>query len=282
MARPFVKWVGGKSQLLLKLLEYVPEHFGEYWEPMVGGGALFWKLAELGKLKCGQVILSDANPYLINAYQQVQEHIDAVLAELDTLRIAYGRAAEDTFYEARTAFNKGREDISILTPLGAAYFIFLKQTAFNGLWRVNSKGEFNAPWGHYTSFEGRAENLRECSMVLRKLDVAIQVEDVSQNSAAWFGAKGGLVYFDPPYADTFTAYNVDGFTPFRQSMLIARCGALQATGMHVLYTNADTPEVRASLSDLWSRGVVITSEERRSINSRGTGRGAVKTLIVHS
>jgi DNA adenine methylase len=273
--KPFVKWVGGKTQLLPRLLENIPDNFSEYWEPMVGGGALFWRLAELGRLQRGRVVLMDANASLIAAYQMLKDPraIELVIKELIELERRYTHNPEDTYYAVRDAWNDSRRN--------SAYFIFLKQTAFNGLWRENSKGKHNAPWGHYRTFAWDAGNLRACSRVLQDLDVDAQV----MHGLTWgerYPRGGALVYFDPPYAGTFDSYTGEGFTSYQQKAVITQCAMITEDGGYALYTQADTEQVRQWLSELWPKGKIVESEERRSVNSKGGERGPVKTLIVHS
>ena len=142
--KPFTKWIGGKGQVVEQLARAVPRDFERYVEPMVGGGALFWHLAAKGRLRDRKVLLGDDNPWLIDAYKLVRDDPNDLIEILRELAAEYAKAPEAFFYDVRDAWNADvRRD--------AARFLFLKKMSFNGLWRVNRKGELNMPWGHCPS-----------------------------------------------------------------------------------------------------------------------------------
>lgn len=269
--KPFVKWAGGKRQLLPELLKRVPPKFGRYFEPFVGGGALFFTLAAQGGIEAA---LGDANVALMRTYRAVRDDVERVILLLREHKLAH---SEEHYYTQRVlGFNNddGAE----------ARFIYLNRTGFNGLYRVNRLGRFNVPYGRYTNPTiCDADNLRACSRALRGVRLA---EGSDFEWIGWsdtFGAaKRDFVYFDPPYwpasgtAD-FTAYTADGFGPKEQTRLRDTALRLKARGVHVMLSNADVEPVRK----LYAKGFKIERvEARRNINSRADRRGAVGEVII--
>lgn len=271
MARPFLKWVGGKTGLLPELLKYVPKDFGTYYEPFLGGGALFFELQSLGLLKHGAV-LSDVNADLVNCYVQVRDNIKYVLGEL---RRHAQRHSEAHFLAVR-------QEVGVLyggdTAYQAAAFIYLNKTGFNGLWRVNRAGKCNTPWGKHESFTPDEENLRACSVALQGVDLRCQNFLASPFD---YLESGALIYADPPYfpaskTANFVGYAKGGFGPQEQALLAARLYMAQENSMYVVASNADVPECR----QLYGGFEMHEVQARRAVNCKGGKRGKVGELII--
>ena len=278
-ARPFVKWAGGKTKLLPALVERLPESFVAYHEPFVGGGALFWHLAELRKLRKGRVALADTCTTLVKTWRVIRDDVDALVKRL----ARYPAPTEERFYELRGIDPNTIADVTD----AAAWLIYTNKTCYNGLYRVNSSGVFNAPWGRWEQY-GRTPtvldepNLRACSEVLRRLRVAINqrtFEDVVH-----YAQPGDLVYMDPPYlpksetAD-FTGYTADGFGLEEHKRLRDVARQLKENGVHILLSNSDVPHVR-ELYETWSGFQVDVVTASRSVNSDPAKRGGVREIVV--
>jgi DNA adenine methylase len=269
LMKPFVKWAGGKRQLLPELLKHVPSSFKTYYEPFVGGGALFWELMNMTAVAAPfPAALGDSNERLIRAYRGVRDHVEAVIEILKDFR-----NDEKTFYEIRAT-----EDIDECADWTvAAWSIYLNKTCYNGLYRVNKKGRFNAPFGRYANPNICDEGgLRECSRGLQ--NVLLNVGDFER--AVRDAGPGDFVYFDPPYVPvsktSFTAYGKDGFGIEDHRRLAGCALELKRRGVHVLLSNSSAPIVR----ELYEGFEIIEVEARRSVNSKASGRSAVKEVII--
>lgn len=266
---PFLKWVGGKRQLLPELLRRIGRlaTFGAYHEPFVGGGALFFELWSRGRLS-GPVRLSDNNPNLIAAYEGVKYAVEQVI---ELLREHARRHDKEHYYATRAA----RPD-SLAAQ--AARIIYLNRTCFNGLFRENSRGEFNVPMGRYVNPRICDEaNLRAAAEALRD----VRIDTAPFDSVVEAAAPGDLVYFDPPYhpvsaTANFTAYQRDGFGEDDQRALAGVFRALDANGVHVLLSNSCTEFVRGLYADF----VVENVSASRCVNSRADRRGPVWEVLV--
>jgi DNA adenine methylase len=267
-ARPFVKWAGGKRQLLPDLLSRIPQSFRHYHEPFVGGGALFFALCEQRRLDGKAVRLTDINVELVNTYRVVRDRVETLIALLSTFQ------NDEAFY-----YNIRSLDLSQLDPVQrAARFIYLNKTCFNGLFRENRQGRFNVPFGHYKTAQICAPNdLRSASYALRGvcLEVA-SFHDVEASSQ-----PGDFVYCDPPYAPvsrtaSFTAYNGGGFGDEDQQKLADLVTQLGQRGVSVLLSNSAVPLTYSLYRALHVEEVLA----RRAINSRGDRRGHVPELLV--
>lgn len=262
MTAPIVKWAGGKRRLLPELRKRVPETFGTYFEPFAGGAALFFALAP----ECA--VLTDANEALMRAYAAVAVFTDEVCALLEEHR----RYHDDVHYRVvRDLWNTSRE--SFTEPLRAAVFLYLNRTCFNGLWRVNKRGEFNVPMGDYRDpLAGYVDKVRAAAPVLARAD--IRAGDYWMHVMR--AVAGDFVYFDPPYDGTFTAYTPDGFGEDDQRALATNALDLVERGVHVLLSNADTPLIRS----LYAGWKIETVKCGRAINADAGGRGAVDEVLI--
>ena len=277
-ARPPVKWAGGKTQLLPHLLARLPARIETYFEPFLGGGALFFALASEHPRRFRHACLSDANEELVMTYVAIRDDLDAILACLEGHS---KRHSEKHYYAVREAgVLQGHP------PATAARFIYLNKAGFNGLYRVNRKGEFNVPWGKHASYAVDVENLTACSRALQ--DVDLFVHDVTAANAvvrklARKPGAGDFLYADPPYVPVsktadFTSYTKDGFSWQDQKKLVDIARHLATKGVRVLLSNADTTRVRR----LYRGGdfTIERVEARRNINSKGDARGKVGEVLI--
>jgi DNA adenine methylase len=262
--RPFVKWAGGKRQLLPELLRCVPERYGRYYEPFVGGGALFFEL------RPPAAFLTDVNERLIRTYRGVRDQVERVIALLDSYP-----HDEKFFYELRDVNIDLHSDAEV-----AAWFIYLNKVGFNGLYRVNRKNRFNVPFGrHKNPTICDDATLRACSAALAR--ATLEVADFS--SAVAGAAAGDLVYFDPPYVplsmtSSFTSYTSDGFGYDAQVRLRDLALELKQRGVHVVLSNSSADLVR----NLYSPDGFTTTEvsATRLVNSKVARRGAITELVI--
>jgi DNA adenine methylase len=272
-AKPFLKWAGGKTQLLAPVAARLPERIeGTYFEPFLGGGAVFFHLRAEGRLR-GAVRLSDANPLLVAAFVAVRDEPDAVIAHLEEHRARHAADARRHYYAVRA-------DEPATPAARAARLLYLNKTCYNGLWRVNSKGRFNVPIGRYARPSILDEpNLRAASAALA--GTSIRCEPFEKALAKATG--GDVAYLDPPYeplntTSSFTAYTAARFGRDDQERLADACRRLAARGGTFLLSNSD----HRFLRDLYrARGFLVeTVSARRAINSVAGKRGAVKELLV--
>lgn len=271
-AQPFLKWAGGKSQLLVQFDRFLPARVDRYYEPFVGGGALFFHLKH--RFPRLQAFLRDNNEELINAYiavrdfpHELMERLDAHLEEFRSDRTGY-------FYRIRRQHDLPAADI----VARAARVIFLNKTCFNGLWRVNSRGQFNVPIGSGTraSLYDR-ENILAASAALRDADLAVHDFRDAMNEAG----RGDFVYIDPPYVPlsrtaSFTSYTTEGFGADEQQELAALFAKAAGRGARLMLSNSDTPAVR----ELYGKYQIHAVRARRAINRDGTKRGGIAELVV--
>jgi DNA adenine methylase len=292
-ARPFLKWAGGKSQLLPAFSGCFPAELGRggvrrYVEPFVGSGAVWLAVAQ--QYPGVELVIGDLNPALMATYRALQEDVEAVVAPLEAWQAAYWAADEAgrkaLYYEVREAFNaalaRGEQSAA-----QAARFVFLNRTGFNGLFRVNAAGRFNVPPGRYRRPRiADGPNLRRVAAVLRR--TRIVAGDYRQMDR-WIG-PGTFVYCDPPYRPlsrtaSFTAYIPEGFDDDAQRRLATACRAWADAGAWVMVSNADPrntdPDDRffeTIYPGFWFARV----SARRSINARPDRRGPVRELVITS
>jgi len=276
-ARPFLKWAGGKSQLLPELSQRIPERFGRYHEPFVGGGALFFYLWNQDRLRHG-AILSDLNPELIDCYRAVRDHVAELIDLLQNLR-PYA-TDRDFFYEIR-AWDRQPDFAQRSLVERAARTIFLNRTCYNGLYRLNNKGQFNAPFGYYKNPQiVDSDNLREVSRALSSAELCVADFATVLERAL----PGDFIYFDPPYVPvsptaSFTSYTRRGFDETEQRRLATVFHQLAARNCYVMLSNSSTTLAHQLYANACEVDVVLAS---RKINCDGKRRGLVKELIACS
>jgi len=266
-ARPFLKWAGGKKQLAPKILELFPRHIRTYYEPFVGGGAVFFALVA-SKKQFSSAVLNDFNAELMNVFKVVRDFPDELLVQIQKLAVT-----KDIYLQLRA---KKPEEFSPVRR--AARTMFLNKTCFNGLYRVNKAGIFNVMWGDYKNPTiADPENIQACSTALGH--VKILSEDFEE--AVKGAGPEDVIYFDPPYVEVsrtanFTSYTSSGFSMEDQRRLAECFGSFAKKGVAVVASNSDTPIVR-ELYDGWELHEV---KARRNINSKGDRRGPVGELII--
>jgi len=274
VARPFIKFAGGKGQLVPVLLEHVPKKFGVYFEPFVGGGSFFYALHNRGLIR-KHAVLGDANARLMNAYRGVRGWTDDVIRELSRMP-----DNKKTFLATRERFNKDQGEEH--PAHHAARFLYLNRTCFNGLYRVNKKDGFNVPYD--ASRKGKRTICDEGRIRLAAsaltLNARLVIGDFEKTLR---GVKrGDLVYADPPYdpkseSADFTAYTKDGFTAADQERLRDLMLALKKKGVHIIVSSPETPRIRK----LYARGFEVRKvKARRAINSKVDLRGPVGEVII--
>ena len=269
-AQPFVKWAGGKRRLVPALAPYFPDEIGTYWEPFVGGAAVFFAFARRIK----HAILSDTNEELVLTYQIVKSDVEALIEQLRLHKRKHDKRAGQTYEDGKTYYRRVR-DAEPTEPVEiAARFLYLNKTCYNGLYRVNSKGKFNVPEGRYKNPDiCNADRLRETSQVLQ--NATIRVGDFTSIVQP---SRNDFVYCDPPYDGVFTSYQASGFGENDQERLRNAANAWTRSGARVVLSNADTPAMRKLYSDFR----IHEATAPRPINSKGTGRGNAAELIITS
>ena len=290
LVKPFVKWVGGKSQLIGELEKMLPfdgeKVLTKYCEPMVGGGALLFNI--LSKYDFEELYISDINAELINAYQVIKANVDSLIEKLQEMQMLYCPMDENGrkfyYYSIRDKFNNVK--LCETTAIDkVAYFIFLNKTCFNGLYRVNRKGQFNVPMGAYKNPTiCDEENLRNINKVLQ--NVTIVCGDYSL--AKQFIDKDTFVYLDPPYrpiSETagFTAYNADCFDENEQIRLAKFIDEINLSGAKIVLSNSDPKNVNPNdtfFDELYKSYSIKRVSASRMINSKAEARGKINELLI--
>ena len=270
--KPFVKWAGGKRQLITSLEGHLPKKFGAYFEPFLGGGALlFHLLNQSPNLKCN---ISDLNSDLILAYITIRDKVEQLVESLERHSGKYSADKIEYYYSVRESAPKNQiEKVSRL--------LFLNKTCFNGLYRVNSKGQFNVPLGRYTNPSiVNKENLISVSKILQSKNIAIRCQDFE--AILDEAKKDDFVYFDPPYQPVsktanFTSYTKCEFTYDDLKRLANVCQKLDKKDCKVLLSNSNTKEVRKLFSSKWK---VVEVSANRAINSNSKKRTGHTELLI--
>ncbi len=268
--QPFTKWTGGKRQLLGELRSYMPETYGRYFEPFVGGGALFFDLAP------EQAVINDFNEELINAYRQIKNNP----AELINLLIKHKENNSKDYYLAlRSADRDGR--ISRMTGVErAARILYMLRVDFNGLYRVNSKNQFNVPYGRYKNPKiVDVDLLYQISEYLNENDIEILQTDFAE--AVKDAQTGDFVYFDPPYiplneTSSFTSYTHEGFSYEEQVRLRNTFKELTERGVYAMLSNSSSPLVE----ELYKDFNIYFVEAQRTNGAKSSSRGKISEIIV--
>ncbi len=269
--KPFVKWAGGKRQIIDKLKKYVPEEFNTYYEPFVGGGALLFELSPK------KAVINDSNQELINVYKCLCEE-EKFKKMCSVLNHYEANHSEEFFYEIRNKDRNKNTFNRLSDYTRAARTIYLNKACFNGLYRVNSKNEFNVPFGKkakVNTYEG--SNLITVSNYLTMNDIEIlcvDFEDSVKNAT-----KGDFIYFDPPYdsdTSTFNSYTENGFGKEEQVRLAKVFKDLSNRGCYVMLSNHNTKLV----NELYKDFNIHVIEAKRNINANGKKRGKVEEVII--
>lgn len=291
VVRPFLKWAGGKSQLINEISKYYPFKEGtitKYAEPFLGGGAVLFDI--LSKYELEEVYINDINAELMNTYAVIRDNVELLIPILDTLQdefIPLDTEVRKTYYtKKRERFNEiciGNDMYENVEK--AALMIFLNKTCFNGLYRVNRKGQFNVPMGSYKNpLICDKDNLRAVSSKLK--NVIIACGDYRQSRD--FIDQKTFVYFDPPYrplseTSSFTSYTESEFSDSEQIGLAEFANEMDKKGAKILISNSDPKNTNPDddfFDDIYSKHNINRVEATRMINSKSSGRGKIKELLI--
>ena len=291
--RPLLKWAGGKRQLLPALRPYYPARFDRYVEPFLGSGAVFFDLLNTGRLDGRAVELVDMNPDLVGCYRMVRDDAEGVIAALSALAEEHRRRGDACYYDVRDRrFNPARSALGdrtadAYTPALAAMLVYLNRTGFNGLYRLNRRGEFNVPAGRYADPTiCDAANLRAVARALAAGNVSLDCGPFDRTLA--LARRGDFIYCDPPYAplsrtSSFAGYTAAGFTAADQERLQDAVVEAAGRGAVILVSNSSAPEIEQGYSTRAARGAGLAVRRvpaRRAINSRAARRGPIDELII--
>lgn len=271
-AKPFLKWVGGKGQLLSQLKTIFPKKYNTYYEPFVGGGAVFFEL------KPKKAHISDINKVLINTFLMIKNDSEKLIKSLKKIEKEFlsknEKEREKFYYDIRNKFNSLKSDDS----KKVVYFIFLNRTAFNGVYRENSKGLFNVPMGKYKNPKIlNEENIKSVSEYLKNTKITCDSFFNSVKKAK----RGDFVYFDPPYypiseTSKFTTYHKDNFNKEDQIKLRDLFVELDKKGVLCMLSNSNTSFIR----EIYSKYKQIPVYASRMINSKAEKRGKISELVI--
>jgi len=269
LVTPVLKWVGGKRQLLPEIRKYIPQNISIYYEPFVGGGAVLFDLQPT------KAVINDVNQELINLYEVIKNDVESLISELRQFK-----NEEEFFYDVR-GWDRDSDKYKSLTNVErAARIHYLNKTCYNGLFRVNSSGEFNTPFGRYKNPNITNEvTFRAVSKYFNNADVSFLNSDFEK--AVKEIRKGAFVYFDPPYdpvsnSANFTGYAEGGFNRDEQMRLKTLCDELNNKGIKFMLSNSSTEFIR----DIYKEYKLITLKANRSINSNANGRGEIDEVLV--
>lgn len=273
LVAPVLKWVGGKRQLLDQILPLIPKKVGTYFEPFLGGGAVLFGYAP------SKAIVNDSNKELINVYQTIKNNPEALISKLNEHK---ERNNEEYFYQIRS-IDRNETAYSKLSDIErAARIIYLNKTCYNGLFRVNSSGEFNSPWGRYKN-----PNIT-CETTIRALNNYLLEKNITILTGGYSKAidkitKNDFVYFDPPYmpisnSSSFTGYTSSGFGIEEQKKLKALCDYLDSQKIKFLLSNSSCPFIKELYSNYRTKNV----EAKRMINSNSEKRGEINEVLIYN
>lgn len=272
MIKPVLKWVGGKRQLLPEIKKYIPENYTRYYEPFVGGGAVFFDIQP------NKAVLNDYNNELINVYKVIKDDVEELIEDLKK------HVNEEEYFYMMREMDRTEEYVVLSDVKKASRIIYLNKTCFNGLYRVNSSGFFNTPFGRYKNPNIVNEyTLRAVSDYFNKKDITFKTGDFED--ALKGIRKGAFVYFDPPYApvsatSNYTGYTLAGFNEDDQIRLKKLCDKLDKKGVKFLISNSNVPFIR----DLYDCEPykIKKVDAKRSINAKGDGRGEVEEVLIRN
>lgn len=269
---PFVKWAGGKRQLLAQIRERMPREYNRYYEPFIGGGAVVFDLLPENAL------INDINEALINAYVQIRENVDTFLDNINRIDSAIGDDGKAYYYSMRNLYNMKLEKMEYDIEL-AALFVFLNKHCFNGLYRVNSKGLFNVPYNNSKRASCDEESIRMTSDYLKRVTITTgDFEDACRNAG-----RGDFVFLDSPYAPlnptSFESYTKEGFTLESHERLARLYDELTERGCYCMLTNHNTELIEQLYGN---KGYTISVVNvKRMINSDANNRKGQEVIICN-
>ena len=269
--KPFVKWAGGKRQILDKLIKYVPEDFNTYYEPFVGGGALFFELSPKN------AVINDSNEELINVFRCIKDE-EKLTKMCNELNHHEANHSEEYYYKIRNIDRDKNKFNRLSDYKRAARTIYLNKACFNGLYRVNSKGEFNVPFGKklkVNTYEGQNIGIIHAYLNFNNIKIlSIDFEEAVKDAK-----EGDFIYFDPPYdSDTYTfnSYTEDGFSKDEQIRLSNVFKNLSDRGCYVMLSNHNTVLINELYKDFYIHKITA----KRNIKSNSKKRGKVEEVII--
>lgn len=272
LVSPVLKWVGGKRQLLNEIIPLIPKH-STYYEPFMGGGAVLFSLQP------SKAVMNDSNPELINVYNVIKSSPEALIEELKKHEESN---CEEHFYATR-ALDRNKTEYDVISDVErAARIIYLNKTCYNGLFRVNSSGEFNSPWGKYKN--PNIVNETTILAVHKYFNASNSIITCGDYREALKGIrKGAFVYFDPPYmpissSSSFTGYTSSGFNESEQILLKEQCDALNQKGVKFLLSNSSCEFIR----ELYKDYTISTVGAKRAINADSNKRGEIDEVLVRN
>ncbi len=289
-AKPFLKWAGGKTQLIEQIKEQLPQNIQQnnftYIEPFVGSGAvLFWMLEQFPNME--NAVINDINKDLTNSYKTIKNDVQNLISILSGWEIEYHNFADNQeakkeyYYEKRALFNTRNSDQTTQSAL----FIFLNRTCFNGLYRVNRKNEFNVPIGSYKKPQiCHTDNLLAVSTVLQRVEIL----NGDYSKTLEYATKNTFFYFDPPYkplseTSSFNSYAKDEFDDQEQIRLKEFCDTLNDQGHQWILSNSDVKGKDPNnnfFDDLFANFNIMRVNARRSINANPSKRGQLTELLI--
>ena len=272
LVSPILKWVGGKRQLLDSIEPLIPP-CSTYYEPFIGGGAVFFSRQP------DKAVINDSNPELINVYLMIKNEPEALIEKLKEHK---ANSSEEYYYAVRALDRDKSIFVNMTNVERAARIIYLNKTCYNGLFRVNSSGEFNSPWGRYNNPNITNETtIRALHTYLNKANITIKCGDYQD--ALRGIRKGAFVYFDPPYmpissSASFTGYTAGGFGEQEQMALKEQCDALNAKGIKFLLSNSACPFIE----ELYKDYIIEHVNAKRTINANPEKRGEIEEVLVRN
>jgi len=271
LVAPVLKWAGGKRQLLKEIRKHIPDKFSTYYEPFLGGGAVLFELQP------NRAVVNDINEELMNVYLVIKDHVEELIEELKKHDKENSR---EYYYEIRS-LDRDKDKYNQLSNIQrASRIIYLNKTCYNGLFRVNSQGQFNVPYGRYKNPDIVNEvTLRAVSNYFNKANITFKCGDFEE--AVKGAREGSFVYLDPPYdpvSDTssFTGYDINGFDKEEQIRLKNLCDKLNKKGVKFLLSNSATDFIL----DLYKDYNITIVQANRAINSKANKRGKVDEVLV--
>ena len=269
---PILKWVGGKRQLLDSIEPLIPK-YSTYYEPFIGGGAVLFSMQP------NKAVINDSNIELINVYQVIKDKPEELIVKLIEHK---EKSNEDYYYDIR-ALDRNKSEFAELTDVErAARIIYLNKTCYNGLFRVNSSGEFNSPWGRYKNPNITNETtIRALNTYLNKGNITIKNGDYRE--ALKGIRKGAFVYLDPPYmpissSSSFTGYTAGGFDAEEQALLKQECDKLNSKGIKFLLSNSSCDFIE----DLYKDYIIEHVNAKRAINANPDKRGDIQEVLIRN
>lgn len=284
MVRPFIKWAGGKGQLLGVINDNLPAQFDTYIEPFVGSGAVLFSVLN-NRQNAKHLIINDINTDLTNTYNCIKNNFAEMISPLSNLQDRYVKSCDEKrnkmYYEIRDAYN--RRDADPITQ--SCYFIFLNRTCFNGLYRVNAHNLFNVPHGRYANPTiCDSDNLQQVAIALRNVEIRNGDYELLKDVIH----AGSFVYLDPPYkpiseTSTFNSYSAVKFDDKEQIRLKEFCDFINAEGAYFMLSNSDPASVDGNnlfFDELYADYNIQRVLAKRNINANGNNRGAINELLI--